>query len=232
MKAIQCLSTAQCLRKVFISSIELVHPTSSLFAHATFLRPPTRLPLPVSVRTRSYAQATSVGRRLPRDEEIPASHVHLVDENGTFHPPTPLRKILTSFDRKLYNLVVVSSIESGRTPICKIISRRELRDRERAKPTKNRANVVKQLELNWAIDSNDLGHRLNKMQEFLEKGMKVEVILASKRKGRKASVEEAATVVRRIRERSKEVEGAKESRSPDGKVLGQMTMFFEGSVKT
>ena len=95
------------------------------------------------------------------------------------------------------------------------------------KPAKK--DVVKQLELNWAIDPNDLGHRLNKMQEFLEKGWRVEIILANKRRGRQASAEEAAAVIKRIRGIAKEVEGAKEWRSVDGKVLGQMTMFFEGS---
>ncbi|KAI9860755.1 MAG: hypothetical protein M1813_005678 [Trichoglossum hirsutum] len=232
MKGIKCLSTAQSLRKVFINSNGQAQPTSSLFVQAAFLRPSARLLPPASVRIRSYAQAAHLKRRLPRDEEILASSVHLVDENGTFHPPTPVRKLLASFDRKLYHLVAVSPIESGQTPICKIVSRKELRDRERVKPVKNPANIVKQLELNWAIDSNDLGHRLNKMREFLEKGMRVEVILANKRKGRKASAEEAAAVMRRIREKTAEVEGAKEWRSADGKVLGQMTMFLQGNVKT
>ncbi|KAH0564877.1 hypothetical protein GP486_001734 [Trichoglossum hirsutum] len=231
MKGIECLSAMQSLCKVFINSNGSAQPTSNLFVHATFLRPSARLVPPASVRIRPYAQAAPLKRRLPRDEEISASNVHLVDEHGTFHPPTPVRKLLASFDRKLYHLVAVAPIESGQIPICKIVPRKELRDRERAKPVKNPANIVKQLELNWAIDSNDLGHRLNKMREFLEKGMRVEVILANKRKGRKANAEEAAAVVRRIREKITEVEGAREWRSADGRVMGQMTMFLQGNVK-
>ncbi|KAI9777845.1 MAG: hypothetical protein M1839_008522 [Geoglossum umbratile] len=223
----RCQSTAQSLRKVFVNSIDPSQPMSSSFVPVIFLRPSVRLLPSISIQSRTYAQAASLKRRLPRDEEIPAGEVRLVDENGAFHPPAPVRQLLASFDRRLYHLVAVSPPRVGETPVCKIISRKELRERERAKPAKK--DVVKQLELNWAIDPNDLGHRLNKMQEFLEKGWRVEVILASKRRGRQASTEEAAAVMERIRGIAKDVEGAKEWRTTDGKVLGQMTMFFEGS---
>ncbi|KAI9763288.1 MAG: hypothetical protein M1840_000770 [Geoglossum simile] len=227
MRGVGCLSTAQSLRKVFINSIDLVQPTSNSFAPAMFLRPSVRLLPSPSVQIRAYAQAASLKRRLPRDEEITASEVCLVDEKGAFHPPTPLRQLLASFDRRLFHLVAVSVPKAGETPVCKIISREELRERERAKPVKK--DIVKQLELNWAIDPNDLGHRLNKMQEFLAKGWRVEVILANKRRGRQASAEEAAAVVKRIRGTAEEVTGAKEWKAVDGRVLGHMTMFFEGS---
>jgi translation initiation factor IF-3 len=227
MKGVGGLPAAQSLCKVFISSIDLVQPTSISFVPAMFLRLSVRLLPSTSVQIRTYAQAASLKRRLPRDEEITASEVRLVDENGTFHPPTPVRQLLASFDRRLFHLVAVSTPKTGETPVCKIISRRELRERERAKRVKK--DVVKQLELNWAIDPNDLGHRLNKLQEFLAKGWRVEVILANKRRGRQASPEEAAAVIKRIRGIAEEVGGAKEWRAADGRVLGQMTMFFEGN---
>lgn len=116
-------------------------------------------------------------------------------------------------------------------PICKILDRKAQREAHRAKPkSKSPALTVKTLELNWAIDGNDLGHRLNKMKEFLEKGNKVEVILAGKRKGRKASLEEAENVLGRIRETIAGVEGARESKAVEGIVLAQVKLFAEGKA--
>lgn len=169
----------------------------------------------------------------PRDENIQAYEVQVVDEDNSLKPPAPLSQVLYSLDRKTYTLVQVSPPEAGKLPVCKIFGKKALREAERAKakPPKSPATLTKQLELNWAIDPNDLGHRLNKMQEFLEQGRRVEIILAGKRKGRKATEDEAQTVLKRIRGRVKELEGVRESKEMEGKVLGQATLFFEGKVK-
>ena len=123
--------------------------------------------------------------------------------------------------------------EPNKPAICKIISKEQLREQERAKskPTKNPAHIVKTLELNWAIDRNDLSHRLNKMVQFLEKGNRVEVMLATKRKGRRATIEEAESVLELVREKVGQVEGAKEWKAMQGRVLTPSVLFFEGKVQ-
>lgn len=104
--------------------------------------------------------------------------------------------------------------------------------RRKAQSKKKSHQVAKELELNWAIDGNDLAHRLNKLQEMLEKGMRVEILLAGKKRGRRATRDEAETVLRRIRERVAQVDGAKEWKAMEGRILQQATLFLEGKSKT
>jgi len=101
-------------------------------------------------------------------------------------------------------------------------------EKARTKGTKNPGATIKTIELNWAIDGNDLGHRLNRVKEFLGRGNKVEVVLAAKRKGRKATLEEAQSLLQKIKEAIGEVEGARETRAMEGKILQQATIYAEG----
>lgn len=124
-------------------------------------------------------------------------------------------------------------------PVCRIVNKKEAyqkaqRVKEESKERKkleDKGKSVKTLELNWAMDPNDLGHRLSKVEEFLKDGRKVEVILASKKRGRKASVEECKDVLARIRGVVGAVDGAKEAKGMEGKVGGFATMFFQGRAQ-
>lgn len=119
-------------------------------------------------------------------------------------------------------------------PKCRVVSKKEQYEQDKARTKqkvaakKNSADNVKTLELNWAIDGNDLGHRMNRVREFLGQGRKVEVVLAKKKGGRKASVDECAEVVRKIVEVAEGVEGAKQLKGMEGKLGGVATLFFEG----
>jgi translation initiation factor IF-3 len=121
-------------------------------------------------------------------------------------------------------------------PVCKIINVREAyqhaqKQRMQSKEKRNASKVsasIKTLELNWAIDPNDLSHRLERVQEFLEEGRKVEVVLAAKKKGRKASTEECKGVLERIRGVVGNVDGAKEVRDMEGRVGGFAALRFQG----
>jgi translation initiation factor IF-3 len=137
--------------------------------------------------------------------------------------------ILRSIDRKTQSLVTVVPASDGVPPICKIMDKKFLRDQEKSqRKSKTSAPTVKTIELNWAVDKNDLAHRLKKMKEFLRKGYKVEVVLAGKKKGRKATEEEAKDLVKKIKEAVAEVEGARENKPVEGKMLVQATYYFEG----
>ncbi|KAI9816790.1 MAG: hypothetical protein M1827_001435 [Pycnora praestabilis] len=227
------LTVAKALHQVFVASSEPGSSLPKLSIRPSSLR--IRLsaiysPLPT---TRAYANAQQTPRRAARDEEIRAREVQIVNENGKLNLPARLDSILRSLDRKTSFLVQVAPSEPDKPPICKIIGKEELRQTERlkAKPNKNPSTIVKQLELNWAIDSNDLNHRMNKMEEFLNQGRRVEILLAAKRKGRKATMDQAEAVVKRIREKVKGLESAKESKEMEGKILGQATLYFEGKEK-
>ena len=121
-------------------------------------------------------------------------------------------------------------------PVCKIVSKKEAhqqqeRRKNEAKEKRKASAVtssVKTLELNWAIDPNDLAHRLDRIQEFLSEGRKVEIILAAKKKGRKANAEECEGVLQKIRTVVKGIDGAKEERPMEGKLGGFSTLSFAG----
>lgn len=137
-------------------------------------------------------------------------------------------------DRKTYSLIVVVPGEPGVPPICKIIDKKKewAAQKERKKKQSSsgaKATPTKTMELNWAIEQGDLGHRLARVKEFLEKGWKVEIVLAAKRKGKQADVEDAEALIKKIREVIVDT-GAKETKDMEGKLLGVVTIFTEGKA--
>ncbi|KAF2148469.1 hypothetical protein K461DRAFT_297883 [Myriangium duriaei CBS 260.36] len=119
-------------------------------------------------------------------------------------------------------------------PICRIENKAEAsaRAREAAQQKKEMRKIApegtKVVELNWAIDGNDLGHRLKKVEEFLRARRKVEVVIAPKRRGRKASGEECEVLLKRVRAALGNVEGAKEVRPMQGNVGELVSLMLEG----
>ncbi len=87
--------------------------------------------------------------------------------------------------------------------------------------------TAKEIELNWAIDRHDLAHQLNKMQDFLEQGFRVHVIMAGKRRGQQATLEQRQQLLDLVRERVKAVDGAKEYKPVEGKLGGMTTLYLE-----
>ena len=126
---------------------------------------------------------------------------------------------------------------AGSIPVCKVVSKKESfleSERKKAEAKQRRkisaiASSVKTLEINWAIDGNDLAHRLERMRAFLEEGRKVEVVLAAKKKGRKASERECEGVLKRIRGVVGEVQGAREEREMVGRLGAFTTLGFVGA---
>ncbi len=138
-------------------------------------------------------------------------------------------------DRRNELLIQVAGPEEGRWAVCKVMSKQALRESEKAR-AKNmkqaaKSSKVKELELNWAIDEHDLQHRLDKLQGFLEKGHKVDVVLAGKRRGRQATLEECKIVLKKVRDRVLQTEGAREVREKEGEMPGPVMLHLEGKGK-
>ncbi|KAI9749766.1 MAG: hypothetical protein M4579_006746 [Chaenotheca gracillima] len=181
-------------------------------------------------QSREYAQKkqakSGVINRQPRDEEIQNRMVAVVDSENHLKEPQLLREVLKGLDRSSQVLLQVARTSPDEPSICKIMDKSILRESERAKAKPKKPQTsTKELEVNWAIDRNDLGHRLDRLQQFLEKGMKVEVLLANRRRKRKATVEEAENTLKLIRERVEECSA--ESKPPDGKILGEYLLVIE-----
>ncbi|KAA8568021.1 hypothetical protein EYC84_008445 [Monilinia fructicola] len=214
-------NAASALRGVFLAPIE--HPPTQ------FLRCPHFSP----IQRRTVFKATSNAvpeQRLPRDDDITAPFLRLKNAEQRLEPPRSTAEILKRVNRKTHMLQIITMGKEGEVPIARIVDKKEAHLQKKQKKGKNPASVVKTIEMNWAIEKNDLGHRLGKMRDFLEKGNKVEVLLAGRKKGRKATIEEAEEVVRRIREFVEEIEGAKEGRKMEGKIGVQAILCFEGRV--
>ncbi|PSK51926.1 hypothetical protein B9Z65_3193 [Elsinoe australis] len=119
-------------------------------------------------------------------------------------------------------------------PVCKVENKAEAAAKARAKEVERKEarklapEGVKIIELNWAIGGNDLGHRLKKVEEFLKARRRVEIVIAPKRRGKKATKEEADGVLKKVREAVGMVEGAKETRPLQGQVGGVVSLMVEG----
>lgn len=104
-------------------------------------------------------------------------------------------------------------------------------ERAKAKPVKNRQAIMKQLEISWTIDRHDFEHKMRHLKRFLEEGRRVEVLVAKKTKHRRdPTPDEATALLDGIRLVVANVEGAIESRRPEGFMTKAMTMFFEGKI--
>ncbi|KAK5119045.1 hypothetical protein LTR62_000256 [Meristemomyces frigidus] len=186
------------------------------------------------------------------DEEITARVIQLLDPETNQLPRDPETNeitnithtrydILKALDRNTHRLIQLTPDEPGNRnfiPLCKIVSKKEMFDAEKKRKVQSKerqkesakANTVKTLELNWAIDANDLSHRLEKVEGFLGEGRRVEIVLAAKKRGRKATQLECDGVLSKIQGTLAAVPGAKELRPLDGKVGGFATIVLQGSV--
>ncbi|KAI0167339.1 hypothetical protein BJ166DRAFT_519665 [Pestalotiopsis sp. NC0098] len=114
------------------------------------------------------------------------------------------------------------------SPVCRIVDKqRHKREAEaRAKEARKKELNRKELELNWAIAPNDLQHRLKQLRGFLEKGRRVELMVAKKRGGRVATADEARLLMDALSETATEV-GATEVKR-EGKFPGVARIIYEG----
>ena len=187
---------------------------------------------------------TAAGKRLPEkrkhlwNEEIPARRIQIVDpETDSLQDPVRLRDVLNRLDKNLFRIVCVTQPPAGDwteewIPVCKIEDKKVAyeaeKEKKKVKQQKMAAEGTKTLELNWAIDANDLGHRMKRMQEFLGQGKKVEIILARKKGGRRATPDECEALLQKINEAAEGVKGTKEIKKFEGKLAGTGNLTYEG----
>ncbi|KAL4899508.1 hypothetical protein BDW74DRAFT_163279 [Aspergillus multicolor] len=186
------VSTTQALRQTFL--LPQVSPRPQFLRYTPVHTPP-------QIRSRSViARSRQQTTGEVKDEDIPSSYVQIVGEDNKLKEPERLSTILRSINRSEQFVIQVKAGTLKTPPICKIMDRREAQERARAlvKAAKAAKKVVKQVELNWAIDAHDLSHRLKKIAGFLDKGIQVEIILVKKRHKRPATPEEVNNVMETI----------------------------------
>jgi translation initiation factor IF-3 len=174
------------------------------------------------------------------NEEITARIIQLVDpETKTLGERVTRYDVLRDLDQKTHRLVQLTPDDPEDryfVPVCKIVDKKEAYEAEKKKKTAQKEvkqaaakeRSIKTLELNWAIDGNDLAHRLEKVRAFLEEGRRVEVVLASKKRGRKATLAECEGLLEKIRGVADGVGGAKVLKEFEGKMGGFATVVYQG----
>jgi translation initiation factor IF-3 len=167
------------------------------------------------------------------NENIKTPMVQVRQENGRLEVPERLTDILRGIDFTTHvvrQLAPQGPVEG--VPIVEVASigslldSLELKENQlKALEKQRRTEKPKQLELNWAISENDFAMKLKQLEQFLDKGRKVEIILANKKRQRRATPDEAQNVVKVIRERVTEI-GARELKM-EGNILGQAVMTIQ-----
>ena len=246
-------STSRALYRVFIApnlrATTNGIPLQFAPAFAPTYGPPSAIVNPLNqtqVRTKTFAKKDTRRHALSDyfviDNAIEAPRVNFVDADGKFFENVAIIDALNSFNKITHHLVQVTP---GRVdefgvqdpdypPVCRVISKIDLRAQHERKVDAARkqsrgvvATPQKNLELNWAIGGGDLKHRLKKLQEFLLEGRKVEVLLGPKKRGKKATTEEADKVLKAVIDAVGECKGAKEVKR-EGAVGAVLTIVFEG----
>ncbi|KAL1862389.1 hypothetical protein Plec18167_009368 [Paecilomyces lecythidis] len=197
MKHIRGLvSTAQALRHTFLRPLEISRvPFTTRYR---YIQPQRQVRFVQYSRASAAANAAGPKTQgIIKDEDIRASQIQMVNDNGSLDPPERTVDVLRSINRSEYFLVQVSPGAADRLPVCKLVSKKALREQEKAKAkaAHSAKTAVKQIELNWAIDAHDLSHRMKQLVSFLEKGRKVEVVLTRKRGKRAPTAEEVKKVM-------------------------------------
>lgn len=165
------------------------------------------------------------------DERIGTLHAQLVDSDAKIHPPESMRVLLSQIDRSVEHLRKVADGPDG-VPVVKVVTRESLvqlvKSKEAVAKKKDVAELAKQVELNWAVSENDLGYRLKQIAQFLGEGKRVEVMIAPKKRGRRASPEECLGLMGRIKETVEGVEGAGEWKEMQGTLGKVVELYYKG----
>ncbi|KAJ5130717.1 uncharacterized protein N7515_006756 [Penicillium bovifimosum] len=200
------ISSAQALRRIFIAPIRISRVGLLSFN-----------PLHNGIQSRFFQQSRPRALREyrppvetpPINGAIRGPFIQVVNDEGNLDPPTRLEDVLESFDHETFFLLQVQEGTRDEPPVCKILNKKEYRAHEKAKAKSARATkvIVKQMELNWAIDAHDLSHRLKQLSTFLDKGRRVEILLTTKKRKRNPTVDEIKQVIQSVLDTIREAGG-------------------------
>jgi translation initiation factor IF-3 len=136
-----------------------------------------------SARALSTTPAHSAYSAL-RNERIGRPVVQLVDpETGKLREPERLTDVVARIDKEHYYVELVNE----EPPIVKIISKKDdyLKKKAaklKAKEAKGRQMETKELQMTWGVAVGDIEHKMKKARQELERGNRVELVYAKKKR--------------------------------------------------
>lgn len=118
------------------------------------------------------------------DSSIPHPVVRLIGPDGLL-PPQRLSSIPPTYSTSTHTLTLVSV--DGEYPVVKLVNKAEERDREKEKEEKSKVKrkismEEKEVQVSWQSAKGDLGHKLEMAKGILEKGDRVQVVFANRRR--------------------------------------------------
>lgn len=118
------------------------------------------------------------------DSSIPHPVVRLIGPDGLL-PPQRLSSILPTYSTSTHTLTLVSV--DGEYPVVKLVNKAEERDRAKEKEEKSKVKrkismEEKEVQVSWQSAKGDLGHKLEMAKGILEKGDRVQVVFANRRR--------------------------------------------------
>ncbi|OAX36250.1 hypothetical protein K503DRAFT_858117 [Rhizopogon vinicolor AM-OR11-026] len=130
---------------------------------------------------RTYASAGPARRT--GDDKIPYRIVRVVNsDTGKLDPPARLTDVLASVDLKASRVELVTEDPE---PVVKIVDRRESyekwKEQKKAFRKGVKAGEQKEIQVTWGVDAGDLKHKIAKARTELEKGYRVDIVIAPKR---------------------------------------------------
>lgn len=118
------------------------------------------------------------------DSSIPHPVVRLIGPDGLL-PPQRLASILPTYSTSTHTLTLVSV--DGEYPVVKLVNKAQERDRAKEKGEKSKVKrkismEEKEVQVSWQSAKGDLGHKLEMAKGILEKGDRVQVVFANRRR--------------------------------------------------
>ena len=154
--------------------------------------PPRLSPIASTSRLASTTAKPLQRTKEIKDEQIPHTTVCFVDPStSALSGPAQLADLLATLDRSRFALLLVDA--SHAPPIVRILDKKAQYSRAQAAKQKSKDKAAdpaaragaggpaKEVQISYSTTSHDLGHKLNKARELLEKRGKVNVILVSKK---------------------------------------------------
>lgn len=182
--------------------------------------------------------------RMPRDLEIKDPKV-MVLENDVLEGPIMTRYVLDKLTpeeslRMIQPYVPAKEDKPTVYAICKIVDKKKEYEKEKEKKDKEKKNnggggaagapsgkgKTKEMELSWGIGDNDMATKMRQMDGFLKKGMRVDLVLGKKRRGKKATEEDVKALVAKVREEIEQC-GGKEWKRAEGEPGETYRLFAE-----
>ncbi|KAI8096548.1 uncharacterized protein BX664DRAFT_324240 [Halteromyces radiatus] len=155
-----------------------------------------------SATTSTKGKPAAVGTgRSRRDEEITSRWITFVDQEGQVHQRQRLESTLQSFDRQLYFLVEVDP--TAKPPVCRLFEKKHLFDKQKAnkkKKTVSSEQITKEIVFGWNVSLHDMGHKLGKAIQFLDKGNKVKIEIVYKKGQKRVDKETQQQVIAQVQQ--------------------------------